>query len=194
MPKRLRRKPANWVLLLVGSAVVVAGLALATLVKPLPSYLVASSDIGTGTSIAAAETETVDLNLGDLAGQYATPDSKATDLVVAGAIGKGELIPIRLLGSGLLPNQTVVRFTPGLLPAASIRAGSAVSVWQVVEYEEEYQPQRIVSVAEVLSLEYGEGLFADEAPNVELLLNLEQSTLLLQAVAADFPVYVLPLP
>jgi len=46
----------------------------------------------------------------------------------------------------------------------------------------------------VLSLEYGEGLFADEAPNVELLLNLEQSTLLLQAIAADFPVYVLPLP
>jgi hypothetical protein len=67
-------------------------------------------------------------------------------------------------------------------------------VWQVVENEEGYQPQRIVSVAEVLSLEYGEGLFADEAPNVELLLNLEQSTLLLQAVAADFPVYVLPLP
>ncbi|MBT5088813.1 MAG: SAF domain-containing protein [Micrococcales bacterium] len=116
MPKRLRRKPANWVLLLVGSAVVVAGLALATLVKPLPSYLVASSDIGTGTSIAAADTETVELNLGDLAGEYATPDSKATDLVVSGAIGKGELIPIRLLGSGLLPSQTVVKFTLAYCP------------------------------------------------------------------------------
>jgi len=182
------------VLLLVGSALVVAGLALATLVKPLPTYLVASSDIGTGTSISAAETETVELNLGDLAGQYATPDAKATNLIASGAIGKGELIPIRLLGEGLLANQTVVRFIPGLLPAESIRAGSAVSVWQVIESEDGYQPQRIVSVAEVLSLEYGEGLFADEAPNVELLLNLEQSTLLLQAVAADFPVYVLPLP
>jgi hypothetical protein len=83
---------------------------------------------------------------------------------------------------------------PDLLPAESITSGSAVSVWQVVETEDGYQPQRIVSVAEVLALEFGEGLFADDAPNVELLMNLDQSTLVLQAVAADYPLYVLPLP
>jgi hypothetical protein len=37
-------------------------------------------------------------------------------------------------------------------------------------------------------------LFAEDAPDVELLLNLDQSTLVLAAVAAGYPIYVLPLP
>ena len=55
-------------------------------------------------------------------------------------------------------------------------------------------PQRIVSVSEVLAIEYGEGLFTGESPEVELLVNTEQSTLLIAAVAAGYPIYVLPLP
>lgn len=194
MPKRLRSRPANWVLLLIGSAVILAGLTVATIIKPLPTYLVASADLTTGTSLATVQAELLPLDLGDLADVYAGPDQLASTLVLTGPVGIGELIPLRLLGRGLLPNQTVVRFVPDLLPAESIGSGSAVSVWQVVETEEGYQPQRIVSVAEVLALEFGEGLFADDSPNVELLLNLDQSTLVLQAVAADYPLYVLPLP
>lgn len=194
MPRRLRSRPANWVLLLIGSALIVAGLSVATLVKPLPSYLIASGDLTTGTSVAVARTEYLEIDLGELAGFYAGADQKGSELVLTGPVGQGELIPLRLLGKGLLPSQTVVRFVPDLLPAESITSGSAVSVWQVVETEDGYQPQRIVSVAEVLALEFGEGLFADDAPNVELLLNLDQSTLVLQAVAADYPLYVLPLP
>ena len=194
MPKRLRARPANWVLLLIGSSLVLGGLVFASAIKPLPSYLVASSAISTGTLISDADTVVAEIDLGTLSEAYVTADTATDGLSVTAVIGKGELIPLRLIGTGLRPNQTAIRFVPNLKPADSIVAGSVVSVWQVTETDDGFVPQRIVSVSEVLAIEFGDGLFAEDAPDVELLLNLDQSTLVLAAVAARYPIYVLPLP
>jgi hypothetical protein len=194
MPKRLRAKPANWVLLLISSAVVLGGVLVATAVKPLPSYLVASSNISTGTLLSEADAVAVQLDLGALTEAYVTAEPPVEGLSVTAVIGEGELIPLRLIGEGLRPDQTALRFVPDLKPAESIVPGSVVSVWQVTETEDGFLPQRIVSVSEVLAIEFGDGLFAEDAPDVELLLNLNQSTLVLAAVAAGYPIYVLPLP
>lgn len=194
MPKRLRARPANWVLLLISSLLVLGGLVFASAIKPLPSYLVASSAISTGTLVSDADTVVAEINLGSLSEAYVTADTAIDGLSVTAVIGKGELIPLRLIGTGLRPNQTAIRFVPNLKPADSIVAGSVVSVWQVTETEDGFVPQRIVSVSEVLAIEFGDGLFAEDAPDVELLLNLDQSTLVLAAVAARYPIYVLPLP
>jgi hypothetical protein len=194
MPKRLRARPANWVLLLIGSSLVLGGLVFASAIKPLPSYLVASSTISTGTLISDAATVVAEIDLGTLSEAYVTADTATDGLSVTAVIGQGELIPLRLIGTGLRPNQTAIRFVPNLKPADSIVAGSVVSVWQVTETDDGFVPQRIVSVSEVLAIEFGDGLFAEDAPDVELLLNLDQSTLVLAAVAARYPIYVLPLP
>ena len=194
MPKRLRARPANWVLLLIGSSLVLGGLVFASAIKPLPSYLVASSTISTGTLISDADTVVAEIDLGTLSEAYVTADTATDGLSVTAVIGKGELIPLRLIGTGLRPNQTAIRFVLNLKPADSIVAGSVVSVWQVTETDDGFVPQRIVSVSEVLAIEFGDGLFAEDAPDVELLLNLDQSTLVLAAVAARYPIYVLPLP
>ena len=194
MPKRLRARPANWVLLLISSSLVLGGLVFASAIKPLPSYLVASSTISTGTLISGADTAVAEMDLGTLSEAYVTAGTAIDGLSVTAVIGKGELIPLRLIGRGLRPNQTSIRFVPNLKPADSIVAGSVVSVWQVTETEDGFVPQRIVSVSEVLAIEFGDGLFAEDAPDVELLLNLDQSTLVLAAVAAGYPIYVLPLP
>ena len=194
MPKRLRARPANWVLLLIGSSLVLGGLVFASAIKPLPSYLVASSTISTGTLISDADVVVAEIDLGTLSEAYVTADTATDGLSVTAVIGQGELIPLRLIGTGLRPNQTAIRFVPNLKPADSIVAGSVVSVWQVTETDDGFVPQRIVSVSEVLAIEFGDGLFAEDAPDVELLLNLDQSTLVLAAVAARYPIYVLPLP
>jgi hypothetical protein len=194
MPKRLRARPANWVLLLIGSSLVLGGLLFASAIKPLPSYLVASSTISTGTLISDADVVVAEIDLGTLSEAYVTADTATDGLSVTAVIGRGELIPLRLIGTGLRPNQTAIRFVPSLKPADSIVAGSVVSVWQVTETDDGFVPQRIVSVSEVLAIEFGDGLFAEDAPDVELLLNLDQSTLVLAAVAARYPIYVLPLP
>jgi len=194
MPKRLRARPANWVLLLISSSLVLGGLVVASAVKPLPSYLVASATISTGTLLSDADVVVAQLDLGDVAETYVTAETPIEGLSATAVIGQGELIPLRLIGRGLRPDQTALRFVPDLKPAQSIVPGSVVSVWQVTETEEGFMPQRIVSVSEVLAIEFGDGLFAEDAPDVELLLNLDQSTLVLAAVAAGYPIYVLPLP
>ncbi|GEM_PF-392695 len=194
MPKRLRARPANWVLLIISSSFVIGGLVVASAIKPLPSYLVASSTIPTGTLVSDAEMVTAEIDLETLSEAYVTASTPIDGLSVTAVIGKGELIPLRLIGKGLRPDQTAIRFVPNLKPAESIVAGSVVSVWQVTETEDGFVPQRIVSVSEVLAIEFGDGLFAEDAPDVELLLNLDQSTLVLAAVAAGYPIYVLPLP
>jgi len=194
MPKRLRARPANWVLLLISSSLVLGGLVVASAMKPLPSYLVASSTISTGTLLSEADAVVVELDLGVYSEAYVAAGTSIEGLSATAVIGQGELIPLRLIGRGLRPDQTALRFVPDLKPAQSIVPGSVVSVWQVIETEEGFVPQRIVSVSEVLAIEFGDGLFAEDAPDVELLLNLDQSTLVLAAVAAGYPIYVLPLP
>ena len=194
MPKRLRARPANWVLLLISSSLVLGGLVVASAMKPLPSYLVASSTISTGTLLSEADAVVVQLDLGVYSEAYLAAGTSIEGLSATAVIGQGELIPLRLIGRGLRPDQTALRFVPDLKPAQSIVPGSVVSVWQVTETEEGFVPQRIVSVSEVLAIEFGDGLFAEDAPDVELLLNLDQSTLVLAAVAAGYPIYVLPLP
>ena len=194
MPKRLRARPANWVLLLISSSLVLGGLVMASAMKPLPSYLVASSTISTGTFLSEADAVVVQLDLGVYSEAYVVAGTSIEGLSATAVIGQGELIPLRLIGRGLRPDQTALRFVPDLKPAQSIVPGSVVSVWQVTETEEGFVPQRIVSVSEVLAIEFGDGLFAEDAPDVELLLNLDQSTLVLAAVAAGYPIYVLPLP
>jgi hypothetical protein len=194
MPKRLRARPANWVLLLISSSLVLGGLVVASAMKPLPSYLVASSTISTGTLLSEADAVVVQLDLGVYSEAYVAAGTSIEGLSATAVIGQGELIPLRLIGRGLRPDQTALRFVPDLKPAQSIVPGSVVSVWQVTETEDGFMPQRIVSVSEVLAIEFGDGLFAEDAPDVELLLNLDQSTLVLAAVAAGYPIYVLPLP
>jgi flagella basal body P-ring formation protein FlgA len=78
MPKRLRARPANWVLLLIGSSLVLGGLLFASAIKPLPSYLVASSTISTGTLISDADVVVAEIDLGTLSEAYVTADT-ATD-------------------------------------------------------------------------------------------------------------------
>jgi hypothetical protein len=194
MPKRLRARPANWLLLLISSSLVLGGLVVASAMKPLPSYLVASSTISTGTLLSEADAVVAQLDLGVYSEAYVAAGTSIEGLSATAVIGQGELIPLRLIGRGLRPDQTALRFVPDLKPAQSIVPGSVVSVWQVTETEEGFVPQRIVSVSEVLAIEFGDGLFAEDAPDVELLLNLDQSTLVLAAVAAGYPIYVLPLP
>jgi len=194
MPKRLRARPANWVLLLISSSLVLGGLVVASAMKPLPSYLVASSTISTGTLLSEDDAVVVELDLGVYSEAYVAAGTSIEGLSATAVIGQGELIPLRLIGRGLRPDQTALRFVPDLKPAQSIVPGSVVSVWQVIETEEGFVPQRIVSVSEVLAIEFGDGLFAEDAPDVELLLNLDQSTMVLAAVAAGYPIYVLPLP
>lgn len=193
MAKRLRARPSNTLLLVIGSIVILALVAFAGLNKPLPSYLIASSNLAPGMQLSAQNTRTEQLDLGSLASSYVTAEDLA-GFVLLQPVVAGELIPTRLLGSGLALGETSLRFTPALKPAGQITPGSRVAIWQVVKLEDSFESQLLVRSALVTDLQFGEGLFAAELPEFEVLLSEAFASLVLQSLASDNAIYLLPLP
>lgn len=191
MSMRIRKRVNPWTIAIFILSMAAAAVVVFTLNKPLPTYLIAKRDLVPGELITEQDVEQLNLDLGPLAANYITelPD----DLAVRSAVPQGELIPVSRLGTQLAQNQTAVRLLPATKPAAAVMAGSLVAVWQVVEVEGEFQPQQLVAIAEVAAIQYGEGLFSEEVPEIELLLGKEQAMLVITALAANHDVFVLPL-
>lgn len=190
MTLRIRRRISPWTIGFVAMAIASAVLLILALNKPLPTYLVAKRDIAPGEQISLGDVELVALDLGPLADKYAIGVTES--MSSRSAIPAGELLPLSRLGSVMPENQTAIRLVPSTKPSALVNGGAYVSVWQVVEGESGFEPQQLVARAEVAAVEYGEGLFSEEIPEVELLLGKEQAMLVITALAADFDIYVLP--
>ena len=190
MTIRIRRRISPWTIGFVAMAIASSVLFILALNKPLPTYLVAKRDISPGEQISLGDVELVALDLGPLADKYAIGVTES--MSSRSAIPAGELLPLSRLGSAMPENQTAIRLVPSTKPSALVTGGAYVSVWQVVEGESGFEPQQLVARAEVAAVEYGEGLFSEEIPEVELLLGKEQAMLVITALAADFDIYVLP--
>lgn len=191
MSIRIRKRVSPWTVTILVLSLVAALVVVLTLNKPLPTFLVAKRALAPGELITAQDVDLQNLDLGPLEGNYLK--EIPSDLAVRSAVAAGELIPVSRVGPQLTENQTAIRLLPATKPAASVVAGTLVSVWQVVEIEGEFQPQQIVATAEVAAVQYGEGLFSEEIPEVELLLGKEQAMLVITALSANFDVFVLPL-
>jgi hypothetical protein len=189
MSIRIRKRVSPWTVIIFILSLVAALVVVLTLNKPLPTFLVAKRALAPGELITAQDVDLQNLDLGPLEGNYL----KEIPSAVRSAVAAGELIPVSRVGPQLTENQTAIRLLPATKPAASVVAGTLVSVWQVVEIEGEFQPQQIVAIAEVAAVQFGEGLFSEEIPEVELLLGKEQAMLVITALSANFDVFVLPL-
>lgn len=192
MAKRLRARPSNTVILVAGSFLVLVLVGIAGLNRPLPTYLIASSNLGVGTVLGSELVRVESLDLGAIAESYATEaDLDGQALLIP--ISSGELIPRRALGESLTNGQTSIRVVPDLKPASQITLGSRVSIWQVVEVEDEFEPQLLVASSLVSDILFGEGLFAGELPEVELILSRIEAAMVLRAVTSESAIYLLPL-
>ena len=190
MSMRIRKSISPWTVAIFILSLAALAVIVITLNKPLPTYLVAKRALVPGEQITAQDVDFLNLDLGPLEGNYLR--EIPADLAVRSAVPAGELIPVSRLGTQLSENQTAIRILPATKPASSVVAGTLVSVWQVVEVEGQFQPQQLVATAEVAAVQYGEGLFSEEIPEVELLVGKEQAMLVITALAADFDVFVLP--
>lgn len=191
MSIRIRRRISGWLILtlLVLSC---SGLILFySLNKPLPTYLVAKRDLVPGELLDSADFESVPIDLGPVAEKYLS--SVSPNLQLLSQIPAGELVPISRLGIDFSENQTAVRMIPSSKPSSNVKPGSWVSIWKVLEQDDQYLPVLLVERAQVSAVEYGEGLFADQLPEVEVVLGSDQATLLITALAAKHEVFVLPL-
>ena len=190
MSMRIRKSISPWTVAIFILSLAALAVIVITLNKPLPTYLVAKRALVPGEQLTAQDVDFLNLDLGPLESNYLR--EIPADLAVRSAVPAGELIPVSRLGTQLSENQTAIRILPATKPASSVVAGTLVSVWQVVEVEGQFQPQQLVATAEVAAVQYGEGLFSEEIPEVELLVGREQAMLVITALAADFDVFVLP--
>ena len=187
---RIRKSISPWTVAIFILSLAALVVIVITLNKPLPTYLVAKRALVPGEQLTAQDVDFLNLDLGPLESNYLR--EIPADLAVRSAVPAGELIPVSRLGTQLSENQTAIRILPATKPASSVVAGTLVSGWQVVEVEGQFQPQQLVATAEVAAVQYGEGLFSEEIPEVELLVGREQAMLVITALAADFDVFVLP--
>ena len=63
----------------------------------------------------------------------------------------------------------------------------------MVEVEDEFEPQLLVASSLVSDILFGEGLFAGELPEVELILSRIEAAMVLRAVTSESAIYLLPL-
>lgn len=192
MAKRLRARPSNTVILIAGSFLVLVLVGIAGLNRPLPSYLIAAGNLGAGTVLTSELVRSESLDLGSIAQGYAT-DSDLDGQALLLPVASGELIPRRALGETLANGQTSIRVIPDLKPASQITPGSRVSIWQVVELEDDFEPQLLVASSLVSDIFLGDGLFAGELPEVELILSRGEAALVLTAITSESAIYLLPL-
>ncbi|MFM1993926.1 MAG: hypothetical protein RL537_615 [Actinomycetota bacterium] len=192
MTIRIRKRVNRWTVVLMALTLAAVGIAVVSLNKPLPNYLVAKRELIPGEPITSEDVEMLALDLGILENKYL--QEIPSNLVVRSTVPAGELIPLTRVGDQLAENQTAIRLSPATKPAASVVAGALVSVWQVIEIEGQFVPQQLVAAAEVAAVDYAEGLLAEEIPEIELLVGKDQAMLVITALAAESDVFVLPLP
>lgn len=192
MAIRLRRRPRTWVLIAGAMSAALFVVVMVGLSRPLPSYLVAADSLQPGAVLTDSDFELVELDLGPLAGAYANaiPDG----YTVTTLIRPGELVPSGRLSEYAPSGLTSIRFVPDSHPPTATQEGTHVAIWQVVEVEEVSSAQLLVPRALVVDVAEPEGLFAEASPELELQLFSEQATLVIAALAADYPLFVLPTP
>ena len=167
----------------------ILGLLLVGYLRPLPSYLVAARDLLPGETLSEGDFVSVEADLGQLGTSYLV--KLEPGLSPSTVLRSGELIPLSRLARDV-GNRTQLRFTPSLETASTVKPGTWVSLWQVIEGDQGYEPQLLVPRSEVAAVIEPEGLFASEVPAIEVLVSQEQSTLVLTAIAADYEIFVVP--
>lgn len=190
MAIRIRRRPRPWVVIAGFMSLTMVVAVLLGLNRPLPTYLVASGTLQPGVVLSESDFEFVELDLGPIAANYAQAVPKGQ--TVANLIRAGELVPTVSLRDYSPAGLTSIRFMPASRPASETIVGSHVAVWQVVEVDEVATSQLLVPRSLVVAVDLAEGLFADTLPELELQLYAEQATLVMAAMAADYPLFVLP--
>ena len=159
--------------------------------RPLPEYLIAQSQLGYGSELAASDLEVVRLDLGELSDLYLTPGDLTGDLVALRPVASGELVPKSAVGNQIQSGFSVVTVTPSQLPSAEIGVGTKVELWVVPELQNSmWEPATTLGYAEVVAVVESEGVFAEDTGTYELLVPNENLKAILEAVAIGHPMFL----
>ncbi|MET4099483.1 hypothetical protein ABIB37_001720 [Agrococcus sp. UYP10] len=147
-----------------------------------------------GETIAAGDVQQVAVRMPQSQERYLDGSVDPLGLVVAATVGEGEVLPLRAVGQAASADRAaVVIDVDGALPRA-IRAGALVDVWTAPPTDEGFAaPSVLVDDAIVVGVLEDEGLLASAGRQLELLVPLDQTAPLLEAVSNEHALSVVPL-
>jgi hypothetical protein len=147
-----------------------------------------------GDVLGEGDVEAVELRMGGGAGPYLAADAAPEGLVVVSTVGAGEALPLTALGDAdAVDLATVVLATDGGL-ASTIGEGTVVDVWAAAPGEQGafLAPSVLSGDAIVVGLVEDEGLIADDAVRLEVLVPRADVPDVLDAVANAHAVSIVP--
>lgn len=194
MAKVLRRPLPRWILTVLVLGISVAIAAWISLSRPLPEYLVARTLIPAGDTLDISQFESLPLELGAISSNYLKADELDANLQLVDTLSPGELVPVSEIAQDLPGGQTSMLITPALEISSQVLAGSWVTVMRSFEIEDKLQTELLIPRAKVARVVEPEGLFAQNFPSVEILIDLAQATLLMESITAEHDVYLVPVP
>ena len=194
MAKVLKRAFPRWALMAIVLSLTVAIAAWFSLSKPLPEYLVAKALIPAGEKLDISQFELVSLDLGPISSSYLEADGLQADTQLADSLAPGELVPVSEIVLDIPKGQTSMLITPALDLSSAVVPGSWVTVLRSYELEEQLQTELLIPRAKVSRVVEPDGLFAQSLPQVELLIDLPQATILMESITAEQDIYLVPVP
>lgn len=156
----------------------------------------ARSALAPGDRVTAADLQARSVRLDVATALYLVPgDIPATGVVVTRAVAGGELVPASAVGSvdGLSLTSVVVSIGGPL--AASVRPGSIVDLWAAEKIANGHfgPPTVIVAGATVVRLMKSDSIVAaDQATSIEVLVPRSKIARVLQALANDDSISIVP--
>ncbi|ERG64992.1 MULTISPECIES: membrane protein [Agrococcus] len=184
--------------LVIGVALVLASLAGVWLVVQQSSSSdrawAATRTLLPGDTIAAGDVAPVDVRLPQSQERYLDASASPIGMVVASTIGEGEVLPVRAVGGAASASRSaVVIELDGALPTA-VRAGALVDVWTAAPSDDGFEaPGVLVDEAIVVGLVEDDGILASAAAQLELLVPTDATAALLEAIADEHALSVVPL-
>jgi hypothetical protein len=147
-----------------------------------------------GDIVAAGDVEQVDVRLPQSQDRYLGASADPVGMLVASTVGTGEVLPVRALGDAASEDRSaVVVDIEGALPRA-VRTGSLVDVWTAAPTDDGYDaPAVLIDDAIVVGVLEDEGILANSAQQLELLVPTGETSVLLEAMSNEHVLSVVPL-
>lgn len=147
-----------------------------------------------GDIVAAGDVEQVDVRLPQSQDRYLDASADPVGMLVASTVGTGEVLPVRALGDAASEDRSaVVVDIEGALPRA-VRTGSLVDVWTAAPTDDGYDaPAVLIDDAIVVGVLEDEGILANSAQQLELLVPTGETSVLLEAMSNEHVLSVVPL-
>jgi hypothetical protein len=154
-------------------------------VTPLTEYLVASSNISSGSKINESNLVASAMDLSDTNNLYLqASEQNLSNWVLVRPVNAGELIPMSSIALKKHSDCTVMVVNLGVKLASVIRVGDRLDLWAAAQANTvESMPAQVVSSAELVSSQLNTESYSQTAQSIEVCLSPAEVRSVVSAIA-----------